>query len=67
MSDLLDFISPELDSNGNDAQRKQRRAKVGKSFSGFFCQLDFMSPELVTNELSIDLIKFTLNLIMCSS
>ncbi|KAL1361284.1 hypothetical protein AAHE18_04G242500 [Arachis hypogaea] len=29
VSDLLDFISPELDSNGNEqAQRKQQRGKV---------------------------------------
>ncbi|KAL5575770.1 hypothetical protein UlMin_017469, partial [Ulmus minor] len=28
VSDLLDFISPDQDSKGNDAQRKQRRAKV---------------------------------------
>ncbi|KAI4355771.1 hypothetical protein L6164_004511 [Bauhinia variegata] len=28
VSDLLDFISPEHDSKGNDAQRKQRRAKI---------------------------------------
>ncbi|TKY64584.1 TSS protein [Spatholobus suberectus] len=28
VSDLLDFISPDNDSKGNDAQRKQRRAKI---------------------------------------
>ncbi|XP_020977937.1 uncharacterized protein LOC107635709 [Arachis ipaensis] len=29
VSDLLDFISPELDSNGNEqAQRKQQRGKI---------------------------------------
>ncbi|KAK7349129.1 hypothetical protein VNO77_06240 [Canavalia gladiata] len=28
VSDLLDFISPDNDSKGNDAQRKQRRAKT---------------------------------------
>ncbi|XP_019445087.1 PREDICTED: protein TSS-like [Lupinus angustifolius] len=28
VSDLLDFISPDQDSKGNDAQRKQRRAKI---------------------------------------
>ncbi|KAI4329360.1 hypothetical protein L6164_021631 [Bauhinia variegata] len=28
VSDLLDFISPEQDSKGNDAQRKQRRTKI---------------------------------------
>ncbi|KAF7814390.1 protein TSS isoform X1 [Senna tora] len=28
VSDLLDFISPEQDSKGNEAQRKQRRAKI---------------------------------------
>ncbi|KAF3450909.1 hypothetical protein FNV43_RR06998 [Rhamnella rubrinervis] len=28
VSDLLDFISPDQDSKGSDAQRRQRRAKV---------------------------------------
>lgn len=28
VSDLLDFISPDNDSKGNDAQRKQRRPKI---------------------------------------
>ena len=28
VSDLLDFISPEQESKGNDYQRKQRRAKI---------------------------------------
>ncbi|KAJ4718450.1 Tetratricopeptide repeat (TPR)-like superfamily protein [Melia azedarach] len=28
VSDLLDFISPDQDSNGSEAHRKQRRAKV---------------------------------------
>ncbi|KAK7294066.1 hypothetical protein RJT34_16949 [Clitoria ternatea] len=28
VSDLLDFISPDNDSKGNEAQRKQRRAKI---------------------------------------
>ncbi|CAI8601337.1 unnamed protein product [Vicia faba] len=28
VSDLLDFISPDSDSKGNDAQRKQRRPKI---------------------------------------
>ncbi|KAL1292751.1 hypothetical protein HN51_053310 [Arachis hypogaea] len=28
VSDLMDFISPDQDSKGNDTQRKQRRAKI---------------------------------------
>lgn len=51
VSDLLDYISPDQDSKGGDAQRKQRRAKVVHVSDKFHqAQTDAMTKDIVLHD-----------------